>query len=300
MNYEEFLSYMKENVSKFMGGEYTVTLNKVMKNNGLELTGLVIMKKEEMAAPTIYLDEFYEQYNLGREMKDIFEEIMELYEENCHKLKIDFSFFMNYHQVRDRVMYKLLNYEENERLLEEIPYRRFLDLAVVFYVEVDHDDLGYGSVLIHNKHLDVWNITEKELFEAARENTPKHLKYRLSSMDGIMDGIFMESADAGFLDVEDIQEHDMYVLTNCNMLFGAACMMYEGLIRKISEQLKCDLYIIPSSVHELILVPQDGFTESKEELCNLVRYVNENQVERVDRLSNSVYEYIREKDEICI
>ncbi len=300
MNYEEFLDYVKESVSRFMGGEYTVTLNKVMKNNGLELTGLVIMKKQQMAAPTIYLDDFYEQYNLGREMKEIFEEIIEIYDENCHKFNMDFTFFMDYHQVKDRVMYKLLNYEQNRQLLEEVPYRRFLDLAVVFYVEINHDDLGYGSVLIHNNHLDVWNITEKELYEAARENTPKRLKYQFSSMEGIVDELFGTILHQDILESEDTPGHDMYVLTNCNMLFGASCMMYEGLIRKISEKLDCNLYILPSSIHELIIIPQDGFAESKKELCALVRYVNENQVEQVDRLSDCVYEYIREKDEICI
>lgn len=300
MNYEEFLDYVKESISKFMGGEYTVTLNKVMKNNGLELTGLVIMKKEQMAAPTIYLDEFYEQYNLGREMKEIFEEIVEIYDENSHKLNVDLTFFMDYHQVRDRVMYKLLNYEQNKQLLEEVPYRKFLDLAVVFYVEVNHDDLGYGSVLIHNSHMDVWNITEKELYEAAMENTPKHLKYRLTSMDGIIEEIFCNTVHQDFLEEEDAEKNDMYVLTNCNMMFGAACMLYEGLIRKISDKLNCNLYILPSSIHELIIIPKDGFSDSKKELCDLVRYVNENQVERVDRLSNCVYEYIREKDEICV
>lgn len=300
MNYEEFLNYVKESISKFMGEEYVVTLNKVMKNNGLELTGLVIMKKGQMAAPTIYLDEFYEQYNLGCEMKKIFEEIIKLYEENSDNLNMDFTFFTDYTRVKDKILYKLLNYEENRQLLEDIPHRRFLDLAVVFYVEVSNDILGYGSVLIHNNHLDVWNITEKELYEVASENTPKHLKYRLCAMEEVVDEMMGNRADDRSLNEGMESCLDMYVLTNCNMVFGASCMMYNGLIKKISDILHCNLYILPSSIHELIIIPKNKFPQNKEELCDMVRCINEREVERTERLSNSVYEYVREKDEICI
>lgn len=300
MNYEEFLNYVKESISKFMGGEYTVTLNKVMKNNGLELTGLVIMKKGQMAAPTIYLDEFYERYNMGCEMKEIFEEIIELYEENSGNLNIDFTFFTDYIRVKDKILYKLLNYEENRQLLEDVPYRRFLDLAVVFYVEVSNDILGYGSVLIHNNHLDVWNITEKELFEVASENTPKHLKYRLCAMEEVVEEVIGNRGEEKDLREGLSSGFDMYVLTNSNMVFGASCMMYQGLIKEISDILHCNLYILPSSIHELIIIPKNKFSEKKEELCSMVRCINEREVEQTERLSNSVYEYVREKDEICV
>lgn len=300
MNYEEFLNYVKDSISKYMGEDYTVTLNNVMKNNGLELTGLVIMKKGQMAAPTIYLDEFYEQYNMGSEMKTIFEEIMKLYEQNSENLDMDFSFFTDFVRVRDKILYKLLNYEENRQLLEDVPYKRFLDLAVVFYVEVNNDMLGYGSVLIHNNHLDVWNITEKELYEVASENTPKHLKYRISSMEEVFEQMLGNTPDFTVADDNINSSLDMYVLTNCNMVFGASCMMYDGLIKKISDILNGNLYILPSSIHEVIIIPQNKFCDNKEELCNMVRCINEREVGRTERLSNSVYEYVRERDEICI
>lgn len=293
MNYKEFFEYVRESIEKFMGEKYSVTLNKVVKNNGLELMGLVIMEDGKTAAPTIYLDDFFEEYMAGTSLGDIIEKVVEIYEENSDKLEIDFSFFMDYGKMKDRIMYKLLNYEANEKMLLDIPHKKYMDLAVVFYVMIEHDTIGSGSVLIHNNHAEIWQVNEEDLYETAVSNTPKFLKYRFSSMENIVEEIFCEGEAEDFLENGEFSEHDMYVLTNNRKMFGAACLLYDGLLRKISNKLKSNLYIIPSSIHELIIIPQKAFPHDKEDLIEMVRTINANEVDTVDVLSDNVYEYCR-------
>lgn len=300
MNYEDFFEYVRESVSKFMGDQYAVTLNKIVKNNGLELTGLVIMEKGKSAAPTIYLDDFYAEYMSEKSIGDIIECIVEIYEENRDKLELDFSFFMDYERMKPKIMYKLLNYEANRKLLQDVPHKHFMDLAIVFYVIIDSDEIGSGSVLIHNNHADIWKVSENDLYETAISNTPKLMQYRFSSMENIVEEIFGTNDAKDFLDNEELSNHDMYVLTNTRKMFGAACILYDGLLKRISNKLKSNLYIIPSSIHELIIIPQNAYPHSKNELIEMVRSINANEVDIVDVLSDNVYEYRRDLGEVVL
>lgn len=294
MNKEEFFEYVRESVSKYMGQEYAVSLNKVVKNNGLELMGLIIMEAGKTAAPTIYLDDFHEEYLAGRSPGDIVENIVEIYESNRNKLEMDFSFFMDYECMKPKIMYRLLNYEANKTLLQDVPHKHYMDLAIVFYVMIDHDTIGNGTILIHNNHADVWKVSEDDLYETAIANTPKLMGYRFSSMENVVEEIFGTDDAKDFLDNEEFSDHDMYVLTNSRKMFGAACLLYDGLIKRISNKLKSNLYIIPSSIHELIIIPQKAFPHSKDELIEMVRNINANEVDIVDVLSDNVYEYKRD------
>ncbi len=302
MNREDFFECVRKRIAEIMGDEYEVTLNNVVKNNGLELTGIIIMEKSKSAAPTIYLDDYYDEIKGNKETKEIgriVNEVLRLYKQNCNNLDFDFSFFSDYGKMESRIMYKLLNYEANRKLLLDVPHVRYMDLAVVFYVLVDHESIGNGSVLIHNNHAQMWKVSESDLYETATKNTPKLMQYRFSSMDNII-AEFLDSEEAvDFLTCDEIRPNDLYVLTNNKKLFGAACLLYDGLLKRISQKLKSSLYIIPSSIHELIIIPQKAFPYTKDELIEMVRTVNANEVDIVDILSDNVYEYKLGTEDIC-
>lgn len=294
----KFYASVKEEVSQRMGEDYQVSLNEIVKNNGVELTGLVIMKNGNNAAPNIYLNEFYEEYAQGRKMEELVDDILEIYQKNRDVLTLDFSFFEDFDQVRPKIMFKLLNYESNQKMLEDVPYVRYMDLAVVFYIMIDHDVIGNGSILIHNNHAKMWQINETTLYETALQNTPQLMQYRFSSMENIVEELFGTKEAEDVLDSDGISEHDMYVLTNQRKLFGASCMMYEGLLKKIAKKLQSNLYIIPSSIHELIILPENVFPYSKPELMEIVKSINATEVEVMDVLSDNVYLYNMNKE--CI
>ncbi|MGN0160676.1 MAG: DUF5688 family protein [Lachnospiraceae bacterium] len=295
---EDFFALVKECVAKYMGEDYNVTLNKVEKNNGLELTGLVIMEKGRSAAPTIYLEDYYCDYVEGKSIGEIVERIVMVYEEHRDKLNVDFSFFSDYDKVKPHIMYKLLNYEANRKLLEDLPHKNYMDLAVVFYVMIDNDVIGNGSVLIHNNHARMWQVNENDLYDTALQNTPQQLQYCFSSMENVLEEMIGVRESDDLLDSEEISPNDIYILTNRRKLFGASCLLYDGLIKKISEKLQSSLYIIPSSIHELIIIPQKTFPRERESLIDLVRNINATEVDVTDMLSNTVYEYRRDQDDL--
>ena len=300
MKKEEFFECVRKRIAEIMGEEYKVTLNNVVKNNGLELTGIVIMEKSKSAAPTIYLDEYYDENSNPGEIGHIIDEVLRLYRQNSNDLDFDFSFFSDYGKMESRIMFKLLNYEANKKLLLDVPHVRFMDLAIVFYVLVDHESIGNGSVLIHNNHAQMWKVSEADLYETATKNTPKLMQYRFSSMDNIISE-FIDNAEAvDFLTCDEVNSNDLYVLTNNKKLFGAACLLYDGLLKRISQKLKSSLYIIPSSIHELIIIPQKAFPYTKDELIEMVRTVNANEVDIVDILSDNVYEYKLDTEVVCM
>lgn len=298
MNYEAFLEYVKNSVEKFMGDGFTISLNKVFKDNGLELTGLVIREKSRNTAPTIYLEGLYREYCNGMEMGAVINKIIEVYEENSSKLEVDFSRFADYEWMKPRILYRLINYEANEKMLEDLPHKRYMDLAMVFFILFEHDVVGDGIISIHNKHMELWNVDVEELSARAMENTQRMLPYRFSCIEHAMEALLKSESSEDVLDNDVTSGHNMYVLTNTRKTFGAATLLYENMIKKIANKVKDSFYIVPSSVHEVIIIPKQSFPHEKKDLQDMVKNINEEEMELGDILSARVYEYDRELDEI--
>ena len=89
--------------------------------------------------------------------------------------------------------------------------------------------------------------------------------------------------------METQDERSMYVITNESKLFGAASMLYEEPLHELAEKIGSDLYILPSSIHEVIAVSADF--GSPDEWAEMVYEINMDQVDINDRLSNQVYCY---------
>ena len=92
---------------------------------------------------------------------------------------------------------------------------------------------------------------------------------------------------------EDVRDVPMYVLSNKTKIHGAACILYENVVKDFADYLNRDIFILPSSVHEVILVPSQG-AQKAQNLVEMVREVNETQVEEEEILSDSVYYFSRE------
>lgn len=309
MNYQEFLQYVKTQVSQVLGKEVCVSIHKVKKNNGICLDTLSALPQNECMAPSIYLNDFYEEYKEGKSLHLIIQDILDNQQAKRFKDKIEVGFFKEFSQVSDKIAYKLINYKKNEALLKEIPHVKLLDLAIVFFCVLKNEIFEFATILIYNSHLKLWKISVEELLVYARNNTPRLLSGTFQSMDNVMQ-------DIASLEVEKLEsnkavlsnqikqeinlsEHltPMYVLSNTDKTFGAITILYDGVLALIAELLKADLYILPSSIHECIIVPvSDNYTKSS--LMEMVRDINETQVAVEEVLSNCVYTYIKEKDEV--
>ena len=293
MEYREFLENVRKEVESRYDSNVSVTLNHVMKNNGTELDGITIMEKDRNIAPTIYINSFYDRYREGVSLKAVVSEIIRIYNQNKNSININADYFENYENVRKTIVYKLVNYQKNKKLLEDVPYKRVLDLAVVFYCLIEQRKGVSATALIHNEHLRIWNVTEDEIYNDALKNTPVLLAGSIVPMSKILSEI------AGTAPVDNDEkvceytgEDILYVLTNSSRVNGAACILYDNLLKKFANDVHSDLYILPSSVHEVIIVPKKNAFD-KSELADMVREVNEQGVSQDEILSDNVYEYNR-------
>lgn len=291
MEYKEFVEYIKMNAGYIAGEGGNITINHVIKNNGCEMDGLVIMEKGKDIAPTIYLDSFYELYTNGENIKNIIRQIEVIYEQNKNNVTFDVNILKHFDTIKDKIVYKVVNYRSNEKLLEQVPHKRILDLAVVFYCLLDNEYGRSATALIYNNNLKNWNVTIDDVYKAALKNTPDLLHSKISSMAALFEK-FGVNVDGEEVDLKDYVPSDMYVLTNESKLNGAACILYENVLYDFAQKLGADLYILPSSVHEVILLPKLSMFE-KDELVNMVKEVNTEGVAADEVLSDHVYEYNR-------
>lgn len=291
MEYKEFVEYIKMNAGYIAGEGGNITINHVIKNNGCEMDGLVIMEKGKDIAPTIYLDSFYELYTNGENIKNIIRQIEVIYEQNKNNVTFDVNILKHFDTIKDKIVYKVVNYRSNEKLLEQVPHKRILDLAVVFYCLLDNEYGRSATALIYNNNLKNWNVTINDVYKAALKNTPDLLHSKISSMAALFEKCGV-NVDGEEVDLKDYVPSDMYVLTNESKLNGAACILYENVLYDFAQKLGADLYILPSSVHEVILLPKLSMFE-KDELVNMVKEVNTEGVAADEVLSDHVYEYNR-------
>lgn len=291
MEYKEFVEYIKMNAGYIAGEGGNITINHVIKNNGCEMDGLVIMEKGKDIAQTIYLDSFYELYTNGENIKNIIRQIEVIYEQNKNNVTFDVNILKHFDTIKDKIVYKVVNYRSNEKLLEQVPHKRILDLAVVFYCLLDNEYGRSATALIYNNNLKNWNVTIDDVYKAALKNTPDLLHSKISSMAALFEKCGV-NVDGEEVDLKDYVPSDMYVLTNESKLNGAACILYENVLYDFAQKLGADLYILPSSVHEVILLPKLSMFE-KDELVNMVKEVNTEGVAADEVLSDHVYEYNR-------
>lgn len=295
MEYEEFKSCVVNSVQKELHGREKVEVHRVLRNNNRQLDGLMVMREGSSIAPALYLNEYYSEYKNGCPLGSIVGEITDFYRSGKDNTKgIDIGFYKNYPDVRSHIFPKLINYERNSAFLEQVPYVRFLDLAVTFYCRIEDERLGNLVIQVYHSHTALWNVSVDELYAEALKNSQKKLPLELKSMNDLMGELMAGNIDS--LDDTDIDvtlvDDQMYVLTNFLRHFGAAVILYPGVLSRFGMAVGCDFYILPSSVHEVILLPAKSCYE-KNRLQELVAHVNRTQVAAEDYLSDTVYLYSR-------
>ncbi len=303
MSFDGFCTCVKMDIQKRLGSGVEVLLKDIIKNNDTMLKGLIIMEQGTNMHPTVYMEYFYEQYKAGRTLEEIEDNVLQIYQENRREEKFDITFFTKWNVMKERIIYKLVNFDRNRELLKEAPHRKILDLAVVYEYFLGMDGKCGASILVRNDHMETWGVTADELYAAAFSNTPKLMGCNFYSMKEVRLGI-MGSGAVGPDGIENLPSREelekdifpMYVLTNRYRLHGAGCIIYKGLLKKIAEIWDCDICIIPSSIHETILMPMSA-VGSCEAISKMVREVNQTQVSPEEILSDHVYQFSRKTGE---
>lgn len=260
-----------------LGDYYNVTLNPVTKNNGLNLLGLTIQKHNNAICPNIYLDNYYNHYLRGRSFEDIVEDILETYANSMMNTDLSLDWLQDKESFLSKVAYKVVNGDLNQNLLENAPYVTVVgDLVKVFYLFVPMEE-EYGSIFIHNELMESAGVTFEELNEYADRNTPILHPYEFKNMKNLYGKPTKYSLD-------------MYILSNVHCIYGASTLCYKGLLDEICQKLNSSIYIIPSSIHELIILKSETYP-SVSFFTSLIREVNTTQVSHEELLSNHLYYY---------
>ena len=283
MTYCQFIAAVKKEVECNVDRKVRIDVHVALKNNDKERRGLVFQEEGINISPTIYLEEAYREFQQGKELDKIVQEILDVYESARFSKRWEAGNLREFDKMRKNVLCKLVNREKNREFLKDTPYIPFFDLAIVCYVLVELSERGIATMLVKNSQLKMWEIGEMELFQTARENVQKQFPAELRRMKDVMSEMLG-------MDSPDEEEDSMYVLSNETGNFGAVCIAYDHVLDLIGSALKENYYIIPSSVHEMIIVPESK-APRREEIEEMVTEINETQVEEEEVLSNRVYFY---------
>ena len=292
MRFEEFVKKAEEQMQEWLGADAQVRVKTVRKNNGVVCTGLHDAAREVGAI--IYLEPIYQSYQQSGETEKAFGRAMEDIKEQYGKadggeeIRQLADAIGDFAAVKEKLAFRLVSRARNRELLQEVPHVNFLDLAVVFELYVGDDGEGVYSVPITNEHMAVWEVDTERLYRIAKANAPVLKPACLQGIGEVLG-----------LGLPEGEQEILYVLTNKQAVHGAAVMLYEGELRKVSDRLGGDLAILPSSLHEVLLAPWTGRADSRG-LREIVRNVNRTEVPDEEQLSDQVYRYIRSEDRIEI
>lgn len=231
---------------------------------------IIIMEKDINVYPTIYFDDFN-----GLEASKACNEIQKRYEKHKLTKSIDIEWFKDFEKVKRNLQIKLINAEKNKEYLKDKPFIQILDLAAAFYVRVSSNEIGEGSIMVLNNHAKMWNVTAEMLYEAAKEN--EH-------------ATITDMADFMPKHTELLKGYQ-YIVSNKRSLNGAGTFIAN--IDKLKERFK-KFYILPSSIHEVLVMPADRYAYNKKDLDAMVKGVNRI-VSPEERLADHAYYFNGEK-----
>lgn len=304
-NYSEFTKLLGDILRAWLPEEAHVDFHETIKNNGVTYQALAILEKNQNVSPNIRLDGYFASYCEGMDIKDIATEVFRIYETEKER-DIDITYFTDFSRAKSHIMFRLVNYDKNKARLEKMPHVKFLDLALVYYFEMDwvHKENGQASVQIEKEHLAMWEIDEGALYDLAMQNTMRDLPALYKPMCDVVlqimegEGIQLDPEDMETFKTENADIH-MYVLSNPKSYFGASVMYYPNILKEIALLLKSDLIVLPSSVHEVIILPQSE-EDDYDKLNEMIVDINMHQVAAEEVLSNHFYYYDKERDELRI
>lgn len=320
MEMKEFSEKVKKALEEYYGGDKQIEIKEIVKINGITRTGISVTEEGKDMTPTLYIDSHLKLYNKGVAFGRLIAEMVKVIDNDNLGGGFHAESFIYWEEAKKRIAYRLINAQKNEKMLKDVPYIRFLDMAVVFYYLLGNEEFGNASILIYNKHIECWGVSADDIYEEAKKNTCKMLPAGIESISQLMKNVLKSNIrkkaeecglckDEAFIDsiAESMivqmtggrQTSPLFVLTNHINYYGAACMLYDGVLKEFAQTWGTDLYILPSSVHEIVLIPDMG-CEDVGFLKTMVSEVNDTQLAPDEVLSDTIYHYDRDTEDISI
>lgn len=302
MDYEVFKEVVKENLLDYMPEKYQdseMRVDSVEKINR-KMDGLSLrLEGGGSISPTIYISDMYKEYLRTGDLQETMQNAAEAMDKAFQQTVLP---PLDLQAAKDNIIFQLVNTIQNEDMLQKMPHREFQDLSIIYRWVVSMDEKGFSSTMINNNLAKELGMGEEQLFKAATENTRRILPPTVKSMNEVMREMFiadgMPPSMADLMIGEMEPEQTMWVISNECKISGAASMLYEDKLHKLAEKVGSDLYVMPSSVHEVIAVSVN--MGEPEQLAQMVAEINMDQVELGERLSNQVYHYDKDLRKITL
>lgn len=302
-NFEEFCEAVTREIREYLGGEaeWEVQVHPIMKNNGILLHALQILSEDRNCSPSIYLEPYYSSYEKGSSMDELLKEMAEFYWQHENDLQLEVKAITSFAGMKDKIIMRMVNLERNRELLAESPYVVWNDLAITFRWMAYQNDVGIATALITNRELQQWQVDVEVLMQTALENTPRYFPAYFQDIEELVKEIVPAQEWEQFQKEwnQEEQQLPMYVLTNSQRMNGAAVILYPGMLEQLSQQYPQGFYLLPSSIHEWILIPWEAEIEVTE-LQQMVANVNEEAVAQAEWLSENIYCYRTETEGIQV
>ncbi len=310
MDYEVFKAVVKENFLRYMPEEYRdaeIRIHPAKKINRT-LDGLTVLPKGNARVfPTVYVNEMYEHYRACGDLESVLQGVAQKYAQTAEMVKDrqpEEVMDAKMEHFRENVVMCLVNTEQNRELLEDVPNRAFHDLSVVYRWVLEETPDGIGSVIVSDYIAERAGMAEEELFRCAVENTRRMYPVTVACMGnlfgGIPEGIDLPPEAREEMEMAGRTAGKMWIISNSVGINGATSMLYEENLHQLAEKLGDDLFILPSSIHEVIAVPAEMAEKNLTNLLKMVEEVNMGSLKLEERLSNSVYHYDRHARKVIL
>lgn len=275
---EELLRAVKEGL---LNGE-TAEISRIRKNNGVLCHAAVIKREGAGEAPAVYIDSLLEEIEAGRlTLLEAAQEVLGKYREAEPSELLQQIRSFTREDILEKTEYKVINYEKNLEMIEELPHRRLFDLAAIYHLTAKCG-YGMGSMVINRQIMERYSLCEEDLEKAAERNRRRKGVY-VKDIASIIEELTGRKLAAQGISVP------MWLISTPDRAYGAAVLLDEGCFEGIAEEAGGNLYILPSSIHEVLAVPEEG--AGPEELRRIVGEVNAAEVSEQDFLSGNVYRY---------
>lgn len=287
MTKEQFAEELRNILPEYMPDRYkdlTFIVNKINKNNGVTLTGILIDDGSK-CTPIFYIDAMYDSFCSNHDLKEIIHKFAKTIINTMDNKPDPDIILKKIKENSNRIIPKLINAEKNQELLKNCPHRIFLDLAVVYEIMLESDQF----ILIKNEMFDYHGMTEEKLYDLAVENVRE--QKQLITLRQMLEGIIDEEVD--------LEEFPMLIAKTKYETHGAGIMLCEDVLSEAAEKFQSDLYILPSSIREIIVIPVK-FGDNVTKLKDMVNSVNQTEVTPEEFLSDSVYFFDRKAKRLSI
>ena len=294
MNRKEFFYFVKDHVKDYLPESFAdadIQLYEVTKQNGLTLTSVVIPVEGSNVTPNIYLDSFYQEYLAGKDPDICAGDVADLWTEKMDPdLNINVNEFLDYDYVKEKLQVRICDAETNREWLKGKAHTMHGDFAAFYSINLQENADGIASTAVTTQLLDTWQIDLSTLHQDAMNADLKRVP-TLYSMEDLINTMVYGTDEAENLLGEQIDasafSQPLFCLINENKMNGAGLILNEDIRRQVADFMKCDFYVLPSSIHEILVVPADEATELQE-LCDMVKGINESEVSIEERLSDHV------------